>query len=100
MAYRPLEKLINLHDGYRKVVHVSGRQALLFQEAGILRLVDRHCPHQGQFLDAALMDKGMLICPKHQVQFSLRDGTPSPGICPSLKIHDLVYEGNSVGIDE
>ncbi|EAQ99198.1 Rieske (2Fe-2S) protein [Congregibacter litoralis] len=100
MAYRALEKLINLHDGYRKAVQVAGRQALLFQEAGVLRLVDRHCPHQGQVLDAAPIDKGMLICPKHQLQFSLKDGAPSPAICASLKIHDLVYEGNSVGVDE
>ncbi|WP_439106899.1 Rieske (2Fe-2S) protein [Congregibacter sp.] len=100
MAYRALEKLMNLHDGYRKVVTVRGRQLLLLQEGGALHLIDRHCPHQGQALDGARVDSGLLTCPKHGIQFSLRSGTASGHECAALGVHTVVYEGNTVGVDE
>ncbi|MDP5053987.1 MAG: Rieske 2Fe-2S domain-containing protein [Congregibacter sp.] len=100
MAYRALEKLINLHDGYRKVISLAGRQALLLQENGTPRLIDRHCPHAGQVLDAASVSGDVLTCPKHAMQFSLHDGRVHYGACAPLVVHTLVYEGNSLGIDE
>ena len=100
MAYRPLEKLINLYDGYRKIVSVNGQQMLLCQEEGALRLVARYCPHQGQALDDAQIASGVLTCPKHQIQFSLADGAPLQALCSALPLRHLVYEGNSVGVDE
>lgn len=99
MSYRPLEKLINLHDGYRRVLTVDGRQMLLFQEQGTPGLVDRHCPHAGQVLDAARVDGDGIVCPSHQIRFSLADGSATPALCKALTIHRLVYEGNSLGID-
>lgn len=100
MAYRPLEKLINLYDGYRKVINVNGRQLLLLQEDGNPRLIDRHCPHAGQVLDGASVNDDLLICPKHLIQFSVQDGAPRGADCGPLGVHNLVYEGNSVGVEE
>ncbi len=100
MAYRALEKLINLHDGYRRIVASSGRQLLLLQEHGKLFLIDRHCPHAGQVLDEAKIEGELLTCPKHLIQFSIRDGRPHSGVCKALGVYDLVYEGNSVGVEE
>jgi 3-phenylpropionate/trans-cinnamate dioxygenase ferredoxin subunit len=99
MPYRALEKLINLHDGYRRVVTVDGRQLLLLQEQGTPRLVDRHCPHAGQIFDTARVEGDVLVCPLHQIRFSLADGSPTPALCKALSMHRLVYEGNSLGID-
>ena len=100
MAYRSLEKLINLYDGYRRIVYHEGRQLLLLQESGTPYLVDRHCPHAGQVLEDAQVEAGFLICPKHLLQFSIRDGQPRSGVCGSLGVYILVYEGNTVGIEE
>ncbi|WOJ94064.1 Rieske (2Fe-2S) protein [Congregibacter variabilis] len=100
MAYRQLEKLMNLHDGYRKIVAFQGRQLLLLQENGELHLIDRHCPHAGQVLDQAKVEGELLTCPKHLMQFSTRDGRPSGGACGGLGVYKLAYEGNSVGIEE
>lgn len=100
MAYRPLEKLMNLHDGYRKVVSIQGHQMLLCQEEGALRLFSRYCPHQGQVLDEATIVQDVLTCPRHQTQFSLGDGKPLQSLCGSLLTCNLIYEGNSVGVDE
>lgn len=100
MAYQALEKLINLHDGYRKLVTLQGRQLLLLQEDGRLCLIDRHCPHAGQVLDEARVADNVLTCPKHLLQFSLSDGQPWDEVCKALGVYELVYEGNSVGIIE
>ncbi|WP_414981252.1 Rieske (2Fe-2S) protein [Congregibacter sp.] len=100
MAYQPLEKLINLHDGYRKIIQHRGRQLLLLQEGGTPYLIDRHCPHAGQVLDAAAVNGDVLTCPKHLIQFSIQDGFPRGANCSALGVHTLVYEGNSVGVGE
>lgn len=100
MAYRALEKLINLHDGYRKVVSVDGHQLLLFQSHGTPRLINRYCPHAGQALDGAMVTADTIICPKHQIQFSLSDGVSRGNACAGLGVYDLVYEGNTLGVDE
>lgn len=100
MAYRSLEKLINLHDGYRKIVSLHGRQLLLLQEEGTLLLIDRHCPHAGQVLDQADVRGDVLTCPRHLMQFSVFDGLPRRGACDALGVYALAYEGNTVGVDE
>ena len=100
VAYRALEKLINLHDGYRRVFRLANREMLLLQENDEPRLLERRCPHAGQLLDLAPIDTSRLVCPRHGVSFSLADGSPEPPICPALHIRELVYEGNSVGVED
>lgn len=100
MAYRSLEKLINLYDGYRGVFRVGQRDLLLLQEGGELRLLDRYCPHAGQALDQAACIDNTLRCPRHGYCFSLQDGRVLEGACPALRLYPLAFEGNSVGVDE
>ena len=100
MAYRPLEKLINLHDGYRRPFRTARGEILLIHEAGETVLVDRHCPHRGLPLDSALLDGGCLTCPHHQMRFSLRDGRALNGDCAALTVYVVAYEGNSLGLEE
>lgn len=99
MAYLALEKLINMHDGYRKVVRVQGEEFLLLQESGEAHLIRRACPHAEMPLDGAVVSAGELTCPWHLMRFSLRTGEASHPGCPSLKTLKLAYEGNSLGID-
>lgn len=99
MAFRSLEKLINLHDGYRRVFLIDGLEMLLIQEAGERWLIGRRCPHARQALDSAEIDGGAIRCSRHGYRFSLRDGQPLAADCDRLRIFDLVYEGNSLGVD-
>ncbi|MFT7287972.1 MAG: nitrite reductase/ring-hydroxylating ferredoxin subunit [Halieaceae bacterium] len=100
MAYRALEKLINLENGYRRVFRIDDLELLLFQEFDQRALIARRCPHADQVLDTALVRKGIITCPAHQISFSLSDGCATGGECSALRVHELVYEGNSVGFDE
>ncbi len=100
MAYVELEKLINLYDGYRKVVRVGTRDLLLLQLDGEPLLVDRLCPHAGYELDRGEIENACITCPLHGISFSLRDGKPQNARCAPLKTYPVALEGNSVGVEE
>lgn len=100
MAYRSLEKLINLQDGYRRVFRLQRREVLLLQHDGERYLLDRHCPHASQPLDAAEVADGAIRCPRHGYCFSLGDGRSLGGDCAPLATYQLIYEGNSIGVEE
>ncbi len=100
MAYRSLEKLINLHDGYRRAFRVGGGEVLLLQEDGERWLVGRYCPHAGHALDDAAVEAGAIRCPRHGYCFALADGRALETPCGALPVHSLVYEGNSIGVDD
>ena len=46
MRFYPLEKLINLHDGYRRVFRIDHQSLLLLQRGGELYLLESSCPHR------------------------------------------------------
>ncbi len=100
MAYRALEKLINLHDGYRGVFRTSLGELLLIQEDGEFYLLARRCPHQGALLDEGRVTDRVITCPWHQLAFSLHDGRCVNGGCSALAIYPLAYEGNTIGVVE
>ncbi len=100
MAYRALEKLINLHDGYRGAFRTSRGEVLLLQDEGEAFLLARHCPHQEALLDAAPCANGVITCPRHELAFSMRDGHCVNGNCGSLRVYPIAYEGNTLGVDE
>ena len=100
MAFRSLEKLINLHDGYRRVFRVGVGEVLLLQEQGERWLIGRHCPHAGQALDEAAVEDGTVRCPRHGYCFSLATGSALEAPCADLPVLPLVYDGNRVGVDD
>ncbi len=42
MRFYPLEKLINLHDGYTRQYKIDSLQLLLLQRDGQLHLIEAH----------------------------------------------------------
>jgi nitrite reductase/ring-hydroxylating ferredoxin subunit len=101
MRFQTLEKLINLHNGYRRQFRIDSLHLLLLQQDDEVYLLEARCPHRDQSLDAAGIDQGSIECPQHHYRFSLRDGalisfTEEP--CRALRIYELVYEGNEVGV--
>ena len=101
MRFYPLEKLINLHDDYARQFKIDNLQLLLIQRRGELFLMEAHCPHRGHPLAAASFTGGVITCSLHQYQFALANGrilhaTEEP--CRSLRVFDVVYAGNEVGV--
>lgn len=102
MAYVALAKLHQLYDGYRQALRVAGRELLLLQEEGRLYLIANRCPHMDAPLHKASVQQYLLRCPVHGIEFDLRNGRPlgTAADCVSpLEFLQLVYEGNTVGIE-
>lgn len=100
MNYRPLAKLIDLHDGFRISHRFDQHHILLLQEKGKLFACDAVCPHQETKMQQADVSEGIIICPRHAMQFSLITGAclTGPNADCSLGIYELVYIDNTVGV--
>jgi nitrite reductase/ring-hydroxylating ferredoxin subunit len=101
MRFFPLEKLINLHDGYTARFQIDELSLLLLEREGERYLVEANCPHQGHALDDAAITSDCIECPRHRYCFSLSTGrlqTPSGEACRPLRVFDLVYRDNDVGV--
>jgi nitrite reductase/ring-hydroxylating ferredoxin subunit len=84
VRFFPLEKLINLHDGYIRQFKIDSLQLLLVQRQGELYLFESHCPHRHHPLENATIGNGIIQCALHQYQFAIEDGrllraTEAPG---------------------
>ncbi len=101
MRFYPLEKLINLHDGYRREFRIDHHRLLLLQVEGDRYLIQGTCPHQEHPLSEAWVGEGCIECPLHSYRFSLASGELvqySEEICRGLKTWALEYEGADVGV--
>ena len=99
--FYPLEKLINLFDGYTATFRIDHTHLLLVQRRGECFLVEANCPHRNHPLDTASIDNAVIQCALHHYRFSLRDGalvaaTEEP--CRGLRVYTPVYEGNEIGV--
>ena len=101
MRFYPLEKLINLHDDYRREFRIDQHHLLLLQSGGQRYLIEARCPHRDHPLDLAAIDGAVIECASHRYRFDLHDGTllNSTGQpCRALRTFELVYEGNELGV--
>ena len=102
MAYRALEKIINLYDGYCKPFQVDGKPLLLVQDGNRPYLLLNRCPHMDARMDSASIDAGNIRCPVHGIQFNLESGVavgPLASCLKQLQKLPLIYEGGTVGVD-
>lgn len=101
MAYHALEKLIHLHDGYRRVFRVGRLSLLLIQDDGRRWLLRDRCPHKDFPLHTGTLQGSRLRCAYHALEFDLAQG----GRCVQfprqhcVEMFTLVYAGNEVGVD-
>ena len=98
MAFYPLERLVNLYEGYRQAFMIAGKPLLLLQEGGRTHLLINQCPHQQAPLTKASIEQGILQCPVHGIRFDLATGRAQAGCAQSLQYLPLAYEGNQVGV--
>ena len=103
MAYRALEQLVNLHDGYLRPFKIAGNELLLVQYDGQVYVIENVCPHMGVPLATGSLEPGNMIrCRAHGIEFSLDTGRaegPLANAMECLKRFPPVYEGKTVGID-
>ena len=101
MRFHPLEKLINLHDGYIGKFRIDELELLLIDRGGQRFLIESRCPHREHPLDLATLNDDSIECALHRYRFGLADGallvhTEEP--CRGLRVFELIYEGNEVGL--
>lgn len=94
-----LERLINLQDGYRSTFRVAGHELLLLVVEGRPVLLENRCPHRDAPLHGASLNGQVLRCVRHGIEFDLRSGEPLTARCAALKLFDLAYDGDRIGID-
>lgn len=63
MAFLRLDRLINLHDGYRKTLRVDHLEVLMVQERGEVFVVQSRCPHREFPLEKGSVKEGVITCP-------------------------------------
>jgi nitrite reductase/ring-hydroxylating ferredoxin subunit len=95
----PLERLINLNEGYRQVFKVAGRDLLLLVVDDQPLLLEDSCPHQGAPLRGATLVGTVLRCQRHGIEFQLPSGRALQASCPALKMLPLAYSGDRIGVD-
>ena len=100
MRFYPLEKMMNLEDGYTRQFKIDALQLLLVQREGSVHLLEAPCPHRGHPPSEGEIADGVMRCPRHNYRFSLQDGTPLQQVehCRALRVWPLVYEGNEIGV--
>jgi nitrite reductase/ring-hydroxylating ferredoxin subunit len=99
MAFYPLERLMNLYDGYQRVFRVAGKSLLLVQNEGRCYILLNQCPHQLRPLDGANVKQGIITCRFHGMGFDLNTGQTNDGCNNVLQRFPVVYEGNQLGVD-
>ncbi len=99
MAFYPLERLINLYDGYQRVFRVAGQSLLLIQDQGRCYLILNQCPHQLRPLEGSTVANHSISCKHHGITFDLATGNPQGGCTNGLQRVRISYEGNQLGVD-
>lgn len=102
MAYRSLEQLSRLHDGYRQAFTVAGKHLLLVQSEGSVYVIENRCPHMDVALTNGDILPGKIRCRAHGIEFELGSGRacgPLAGTLSGLVKYPLIYEGSTIGID-
>lgn len=101
MRFYSLEKLINLHEHYRKLIKIDDHNMLLIMIGEELHLIESLCPHRGHPLSESDIVGTRLRCPLHGYEFDIDSGDLKKATeesCRNLVKYDLVYEATEVGV--
>lgn len=101
MRFYSLDKLINLHDSYRKVFKIDQYNLILLQVDGERYLLESTCPHRGHPISESDINGSTLRCSLHGYQFDIASGrliaaTEEP--CRGLKTYPLIYQDTEIGV--
>jgi nitrite reductase/ring-hydroxylating ferredoxin subunit len=101
MRFVPLEKLINMSDGYTAQRRLGFMTVVLVQRDGEHYVFEANCPHRDHPLDVATISAGEIRCGLHGYRFRLRGGDliyASEESCRGLRVWPVYYEGTDIGV--
>ncbi len=99
MAFYPLVKLHQLHEGFYQVFNAGGQQVVVTCDQGRHQVFINRCPHMGKPLDRATLNQGVLRCPFHGAEFDVQSGRCLNGNGGGLQKVVPAYDGNLLGVD-
>ena len=73
--YRAVCNADEIPVGSGRLVILDGKEIALFNVEGTLRAMEDHCLHAGGPLHQGELRGNIVVCPWHQWQFDLRDGS-------------------------
>ncbi|HEX6347838.1 MAG TPA: Rieske 2Fe-2S domain-containing protein [Candidatus Dormibacteraeota bacterium] len=84
-----------LADGAPQKVEIEGRAVLVYREGPRVFAMENACAHAGGPLDEGEASDGVVTCPWHGSQFSLRDGAlvRGPSTFPQLRLQARIAKG-------
>ena len=82
MSWTSLCELAELREGCGKYVEIGGFQLGVFLHEGQVYVLDNTCPHAGASWSAGSIDRGFVVCPRHNWPFHLATGElrDTPGV--------------------
>lgn len=99
MAFYPLERLMNLCEGYQRAFKINNVDLLLVHSEGQTYLLINQCPHQKYPLTEATIRQGEVQCPFHGMRFDLKTGLSRDACRESLAYLPIAYEGSQIGVN-
>jgi nitrite reductase (NADH) small subunit len=96
MSFIPVAKISEIPLGSGKLIEIGNVEIALFRLGENVYATSNVCPHQGGPLAEGMVRGEQVVCPWHQWQFNIKDGT-SP-LNPKLKIktYPVKQEGDQV----
>jgi len=82
-----------LIEWYRRSGRGGGTMEIVVN--GTKRRIPRVCPHEGESLSQACVEKGVLVCPRHKWAFELETGYCIAGGDPGINLYALASEEES-----
>jgi NAD(P)H-dependent nitrite reductase small subunit len=96
MSFIPVAKFSEIPTGSGKLIEIGNLEIALFRLGETIYATSNVCPHQGGPLAEGVVRGEQIVCPWHQWQFNIKDGT-SP-LNPKLKIktYPVKQEGDQI----
>ncbi len=101
MPFFELEKVENLHNGYKRHFSVADQPLLLIQTLDQPHLIENRCGHMGIPLDTGEVENNTIVCSQHGISFDLETGElanrPYENADP-IKIFEISYQNGYMGV--
>ena len=91
-------RLPALAEGKLLRVMVGGTAICFVRDAGVLRAVADHCPHQGKSFEGGTCKDGFLICPWHKMSFDPETGRNRFGMTNDVQVFPVEEREGGVHI--
>jgi len=97
--WQKVGKVSDFRDSEVKIVDYEDKKAMLIRYEGKLYAYGSKCTHYGESLERGTLIKNVLVCPCHNAQFNIFDGSVYlPPAFDDLPVYDIKMEGEYIYI--